>query len=93
MRLDQAITQDDVLAGARQHEEEAAVRAPKLQTFAGKTPGQRVVFLTPNGFGPNGREYKEMRGKVVIAMKTHLVVNLGGAYGTPAVVDQNNFVR
>lgn len=55
-------------------------------------PGQRVKYLAPAGIGRNGVEYKEVRGKVVLNMRTHLVVNLGGKHGRPGVCTPENFL-
>jgi len=64
-----------------------------MNTFKNIKPHTTVTFLIPNGFGRNGQEYKQKTGKVVFAYPTHLVVNGGGRYGTPYVVDENNFVK
>jgi len=38
---------------------------------------------------------KELMAKVqhLLVFPSHVVVNLGGRYGTPAVVDANNFIK
>lgn len=61
-------------------------------TFQNLRPGKFVRFLIPNGIGRGGVEYKEKRGKVVLAYASHVVVNAGGKYGTPQVVNEKNFV-
>lgn len=48
------------------------------------SPGSTVTFKSPQG--------QERKGKVVMAFPTHLVLNCGGAHGTPAVVDEKNYV-
>jgi hypothetical protein len=39
------------------------------------------------------RHGAEVSGKVSICCGTHVVLNIGGRYGKPLVVDDNNFVR
>ena len=56
------------------------------------TPGSTVCFLTPNGIGRNGVEYKESKGRATICSPSHIVVNMGGRYGTPGVVTPENIV-
>jgi hypothetical protein len=60
-------------------------------TFS-KRPGDKIKFLVPNGIGREGVEWKAKSGKVVMVFPTHVVVNGGGKYGTPHVVDDNNFI-
>jgi hypothetical protein len=55
-------------------------------------PRDVVTFLIPNGVGRHGQEFKVKRGRVVIALPTHVVVNSGGRHGTPYVVDENNHI-
>lgn len=62
-------------------------------TFQNKKPGNKVTFLVHAGIGRNGPERKPKTGKVVLAYPTHLVVNGGGRYGTPYVVNEKNFVK
>ena len=64
-----------------------------MNTFNNLRPGRRVTFLIPNGIGRNGQEWKEKTGRVVMAFPTHVVVNGGGRYGTPYVVNENNFLK
>jgi len=53
--------------------------------WKGITPGDTVKFATPQG---------GMRtGKVVMAFAHHVVLNTGGRYGTPAVVDDKNYMN
>lgn len=66
---------------------------PLPSSFAGKRPGDRVTFLRFAGLGRRGPEFKPAAGKVVMAFASHLVLNMGGRYGTPAVVDAKNFIR
>lgn len=61
--------------------------------FKNLKPGKRITFRIPNGFGRGGQEWKEKSGRVVMAFPSHVVVNGGGRYGTPYVVDEKNFVR
>lgn len=51
--------------------------------WRGIMPRDRVRFTTPHGNGKNGT--------VVISTPTHVVVNVGGRYGTPHVVNENNY--
>lgn len=57
-------------------------------------PGDTVVFLKYVGGGSRHPEYKQKSGRVVMR-NSHggWVLNAGGAHGTPALVDQKNFVR
>lgn len=54
-------------------------------SFSAIGPGDTVVFATPHGTA---------RGRVVMR-SSHggWVVNLGGKYGTPGIVDESNFMR
>lgn len=56
-------------------------------------PGDRVTILVPNGIGRNGQEWREATGTAVICSGTHATLNIGGRFGTPAVVTPENFVR
>lgn len=62
-------------------------------TFKNLKPQSRVTFLVPNGIGRNGQEWKQKTGRVVMAFESHVVVNGGGRFGTPHVVDEKNFVK
>lgn len=57
-------------------------------------PGDWVTFLRYAGLGRDGPEYKEARGRVVMARPgmPHLVLNCGGAHGTPAIASEKNIV-
>ena len=48
-------------------------------------PGSTVWFETPQG--------QERSGKVVMSFATHLVLNCGGRHGTPAVVNEKNYLK
>lgn len=61
--------------------------------FSAARRGDTVIINRPNGMGRNGPEYKQFRGKVVMAFSTHLVLNGGGRHGTPLVADATNYVR
>ncbi len=63
-----------------------------MPNFMNIRPGDNVRFLVPNGIGRNGVEWKETQGKAVLCYSTHVVVNAGGRYGTPRVVNTENFV-
>lgn len=52
--------------------------------WRGIAPGDLVTYSTPQG--------NVCRGKVVISTATHVVLNAGGRHGTPAVVDERNYV-
>ncbi len=43
--------------------------------------------------GRNGPAWKDKSGRVALAFDSHCVVNGGGRYGTPYVVDAGNFVK
>ena len=62
-------------------------------TFNNLRPGKSITFLVSNGIGRHGIEYKEKRGRVVMALASHVVVNGGGRHGTPHVVNEKNFVK
>lgn len=58
------------------------------------SPGDVVVILVPSGRGRNGVEYAEKRGRCVMKFPgSHLVLNMGGAHGRPAVANDDNIVR
>jgi hypothetical protein len=63
-----------------------------MPNFQNIRPGDTVRFRVPNGIGRNGQEWKESQGKAVLCFSTHVVVNKGGRYGTPGVVNERNFV-
>ena len=61
-------------------------------------PGDRVTILVPNGIGRNGQEWCERTGKAIICARpwedqTHVVLNMGGRFGTPGVATVKNIVR
>lgn len=66
----------------------------RSHTLADIRPGNRVTILVPAGIGRNGQEYKEATGCVVMR-SSHggWVLNMGGQYGRPGLVDERNFVR
>jgi hypothetical protein len=63
-----------------------------MTTFKGIQAGDRVTGSFPNGRGRNGIEYKNRVGRAALVFHTHVVLNMGGKHGTPAVVDSNNYV-
>lgn len=48
-------------------------------------PGSTVHYSTPQG--------QRGKGRVVMSLPTHLVLNIGGQHGTPKVVDDSNYIR
>lgn len=65
----------------------------KLTTnFMGILPGDMIRFVIPNGVGRDGIEYKTIKGRAVICLEDHVVVNIGGQHGTPKVVTESNYV-
>lgn len=56
-------------------------------------PGDRVRFNRYNGIGLRGTEYKAASGKAVLVFPDRVVVSMGGRHGTPAVVDDRNFLK
>lgn len=52
--------------------------------WRGIAPGDLVTYVTPQG--------NTKSGKVVISATSHVVLNAGGRHGTPAVVDERNYV-
>lgn len=65
----------------------------KNHTFDDIAYGDTVVFLTPNGIGRNGVEWKEKTGRATIKSPGHWALNCGGKHGTPGLVTPDNFVR
>ncbi len=62
-------------------------------TLAEVKAGDRVTILIPNGIGRNGIEYKPKSGRAVMpASCGGWVLDMGGAYGTPGVATEKNFV-
>lgn len=60
----------------------------KQEYIASLRPGTKVTFTLPMGYA----SFTTKKGKVVLAMGTHVVVNMGGRHGTPAVVTPENVV-
>jgi len=56
-----------------------------VEDFNGIGAGSTVWFLTP--------QKQERSGRVVMSFPTHLVLNCGGSHGTPAVVNNKNYLR
>lgn len=81
--------------------------ASKAQQFVGSNldlihsirPGDKVTALFPAGMAiKNGKavhEFKERTGKVnpLLIFPDHVVIDLGGRYGTPGVVTAENILR
>jgi hypothetical protein len=65
-------------------------------TYRNLKPGMFVKYRIPNGLsiknGKTVQDWKEKRSKIVITFEHHVVVNGGGRYGTPYVVDDNNII-
>lgn len=61
-------------------------------TFQNVKPGDRVTALRPNGIGRNGPEWTRVTGRAVLCFPSHVVLNIGGRYGTPFVVSADNFI-
>lgn len=63
-------------------------------SFKNIKAGDRVTYLRPNGIGRNGVEFKKAVGtaQMLLIFEDHVVLNVGGRYGTPAVVNADNFV-
>ena len=47
-------------------------------------PGSTVHYSTPQG--------QRGKGRVVMSLPTHLVLNCGGPHGTPGLVDDANYI-
>ena len=89
----------DTLALAKAHAEQVHTATgvilgiePVPNTFNGLRLGDRVKFLVPAGIGRHGQEWAEKTGKVALAFGGHVVVNGGGRFGTPYVVNERNFL-
>lgn len=54
------------------------------QMFTLARPGKTAGIITPHG--------SVLCGRVVMKFATHAVLNLGGAHGTPGVMDASNCV-
>lgn len=67
-------------------------------SFQGLKGGDRIRFLRPNGLkvmgGKATQEYRATTAKVqpMLVFEDHVVVNMGGQYGTPYVVDSGNYL-
>ncbi len=64
--------------------------------FQNISAGDTVEFLRAGGLNLRGeREYSKAQGKAnrLLLFPSHVVLNIGGKYGTPQVVDENNFLR
>jgi hypothetical protein len=76
----------------------SSTKSPKY-TFADIGPGDRVVVKVPNGLslkrGKTVQDWAERTGTVnaMLMFHDHVVLNMGGAHGTPQVCDVKNFVR
>ena len=72
---------------------------PNPNEFAFETAnlrgGDTVEYHAYAGMGRNGPEYRVGRGKVnrLLVFPDHVVLNIGGKHGTPAVVNGENFIR
>jgi hypothetical protein len=68
-----------------------------MKTFKDLRPGMFVKYIIPNGLsircGKTAQDYKKKRSKIVMAFEHHVVVNGGGLYGTPYVVDESNIIE
>lgn len=73
--------------------------AEKMALLANVQAGDKVTALFPGGLGLKDgkavREYKERTGKVnpLLIFKDHIVINLGGRFGTPGYVDASTLVK
>lgn len=74
-------------------------QAEKLALVQAIRGGDKVTALFPNGLklvdGKAVPEYKAKTGKAngLLIFKEHVVINLGGRFGTPGVVDASNIVK
>jgi hypothetical protein len=68
-----------------------------MKTFNNLKPGKRIKYKIPNGISiVDGKEvidWKIKVGKIVMAFEEHVVVNNGGIFGNPVVVNEKNYVR
>lgn len=62
--------------------------------FQNIKPGDKVRYLRYAGHGKDGPQYKSKVAKVspLLIFPTHVIVNEGGRYGSPYVVDAKNFL-
>lgn len=74
-------------------------KAEKLALVKAIRGGDKVTALFPNGLKlVNGKavpEYKALTGKAngLLIFPEHVVINLGGKFGKPGVVDASNIVK
>lgn len=67
-------------------------------SFQGLKGGDRIRFIRRDGMNLRGgkaeQAYKPCVAKVqpMLVFPDHVVVNLGGRYGTPYVVDSSNYL-
>lgn len=66
------------------------------KTYRDLRPGMFVTYTIPNGLsirdGKTVQDWKKKRSKIVMAFENHVVVNGGGRYGTPYVVNDDNIL-
>lgn len=72
----------------------SAMRLPFKEILGLVRGGDRVKYMAYAGRGSKGPEYREAEGKVnpLLIFPEHMVINVGGRHGTPAVVNEENFV-
>lgn len=63
-----------------------------MAAFNNLRPGDTVTYMGYAGRGLRGPGYKQASGRVVLVFPEHVVLNTGGRYGRPQVVDADNFV-
>lgn len=67
-----------------------------MKSYRDLRPGMFVNYIIPNGLsirdGKTVQDWKKKRSKIVMVFENHVVVNGGGRYGTPHVVDDNNIL-
>ena len=71
----------------------AILAASVPPSFNGIRPGDRVTLAVHAGIGRNGPETKPKSGRCVMAFESHVVVNLGGRFGTPGVCTADNYIN
>jgi hypothetical protein len=57
-----------------------------MSTFKGIRAGDRVVYTDSHGTARSGR------AGLLLTFHTHVVLDTGGKYGRPAVVNASNYV-
>jgi hypothetical protein len=55
-------------------------------------PGDTVTIKVPSGFGRNGQEYSEAKGRAVMGNAHSWALNMGGRYGKPGIADAESIV-